>query len=165
MGMLNNDFSTPTCRLVYKLSEKIWDFAYKKTGRLFYIYSGIRFYCSWYISMFENYTQLNKHDFFFPSHLKTRELSIKYLHWKIILKFEFSGIADWTVTFLVCVSLLPPLVRQRVIQIPLEKCSKRLASATEKERLSVELSPGGYGIHWPLIDEDLSINSLLSNNR
>jgi hypothetical protein len=50
--------------------------------------------------------------------------------------------------------------RQRV-RIPWEKCSKRLASATEQERLYAELSPGGYGIHWPLIDEDLSINGLL----
>nr|WP_253276482.1 DUF2442 domain-containing protein [Synechococcus sp. PCC 6312] len=24
-----------------------------------------------------------------------------------------------------------------------------------------QVSPAGYGIHWPLIDEDLSINGLL----
>ncbi len=29
------------------------------------------------------------------------------------------------------------------------------------ERMNAELSPGGYGIHWPLVDEDLSINGLL----
>ncbi len=56
------------------------------------------------------------------------------------------------------------MINERVIQIPWEKCSKRLASATEKERLNAELSPGGYGIHWPLIDEDLSVNSLLRDN-
>jgi hypothetical protein len=27
--------------------------------------------------------------------------------------------------------------------------------------LAAELSPGGYGIHWPLLDEDLSISGLL----
>ena len=53
------------------------------------------------------------------------------------------------------------LVGRRKVRIPWEKCSKRLASATEQERLYAELSPGGYGIHWPLIDEDLSINGLL----
>jgi hypothetical protein len=53
------------------------------------------------------------------------------------------------------------LVDRRKVRIPWEKCSKRLASATEQERLYAELSPGGYGIHWPLIDEDLSINGLL----
>jgi len=55
------------------------------------------------------------------------------------------------------------LIGKRAIQIPWTTCSKRLASATERERLNAELSPGGYGIHWPLIDEDLSVNGLLQN--
>ena len=45
--------------------------------------------------------------------------------------------------------------------IPWEKCSPRLATATETQRMTAELSPGGYGIHWPLLDEDLSISGLL----
>ncbi len=49
------------------------------------------------------------------------------------------------------------------VSIPWEKCSPRLAAATEAERLKAELSPGGYGIHWPLLDEDLSINGLLQH--
>jgi len=53
------------------------------------------------------------------------------------------------------------LVGKRTIVIPWEKCSKKLASATNQERMNAELSPGGYGIHWPLIDEDLSVNGLL----
>ena len=55
-------------------------------------------------------------------------------------------------------------VGERRVQIPWGKCSKRLASATEQERLNAELSPGGYGIHWPLIDEDLSVNGLLRDH-
>lgn len=39
--------------------------------------------------------------------------------------------------------------------------SKPLAEATATERETYELSPSGYGIHWPLIDEDLSIDGLL----
>lgn len=39
--------------------------------------------------------------------------------------------------------------------------SKPLAKATAAERETCELSPSGYGIHWPLIDEDLSIDGLL----
>ena len=31
------------------------------------------------------------------------------------------------------------------------------------ERRRAELSPGGYGIHWPLLDEDLSIGGLWRN--
>jgi hypothetical protein len=47
------------------------------------------------------------------------------------------------------------------VRISWEKCSSRLASATDEQRRQAELSPGGYGIHWPLIDEDLSIGGLL----
>jgi len=46
--------------------------------------------------------------------------------------------------------------------IPWEKCSTRLEQASDLERQHVELSPGGYGIHWPLIDEDLTLNGLLN---
>jgi hypothetical protein len=52
-------------------------------------------------------------------------------------------------------------IGSRMIHIPWEDCSKKLAAAMEQERLNAELSPGGYGIHWPLIDEDLSISGLL----
>jgi len=36
-----------------------------------------------------------------------------------------------------------------------------LLSATESERNHFEISASGYGIHWPDIDEDLSIDGLL----
>ena len=39
--------------------------------------------------------------------------------------------------------------------------SKRLTNASEIERKRFEISPSGYGIHWPLIDEDLSVPGLL----
>ena len=39
--------------------------------------------------------------------------------------------------------------------------SKRLADASPAEREKYEISPAGYGTHWPLIDEDLSIDSLI----
>lgn len=53
---------------------------------------------------------------------------------------------------------------ERRLRIPWESCSPRLAAASEQERLLAELSPGGYGIHWPLIDEDLSVNGLLKKH-
>ncbi|MEQ8821996.1 MAG: DUF2442 domain-containing protein [Sumerlaeia bacterium] len=49
------------------------------------------------------------------------------------------------------------------VSIPWAECSTRLASASDAERAAMELSPGGYGIHWPLIDEDLSIPRLLES--
>jgi hypothetical protein len=47
------------------------------------------------------------------------------------------------------------------VSIPWEKCSERLARASSLERSRAELSPSGYGIHWPLLDEDLAIGPLL----
>ena len=44
----------------------------------------------------------------------------------------------------------------------LRKISKRLLTASPSERQRFEISPSGCGIHWPLIDEDLSINGLLT---
>jgi hypothetical protein len=43
----------------------------------------------------------------------------------------------------------------------LSRISEKLAHASERERAQFELSPSGYGIHWPLLDEDLSIDGLL----
>ena len=40
--------------------------------------------------------------------------------------------------------------------------SDKLAKADEKERNNFQISPSGYGIHWPGLDEDLSINGLLN---
>lgn len=48
-----------------------------------------------------------------------------------------------------------------VLRAPRELCSPRVAQASTPQRLVAKLSPGGYGINWPLIDEDISIASLL----
>lgn len=39
--------------------------------------------------------------------------------------------------------------------------SPALHHASEQEKNTFEISPSGYGIHWPLLDEDLSIDGLL----
>ncbi len=36
-----------------------------------------------------------------------------------------------------------------------------LQNASEKQKNTFEISPSGYGIHWPLLDEDISIDGLL----
>lgn len=51
----------------------------------------------------------------------------------------------------------------RSVAIPWERCSPTLAKASATERMEAKLSPGGYGIHWPLLDEDLSVHGLLEN--
>ncbi len=50
----------------------------------------------------------------------------------------------------------------RRCQIRWEDCSPLLAKASWEARRNMELSPGGYGIHWPQLDEDLSVNGLLA---
>lgn len=52
--------------------------------------------------------------------------------------------------------------RQKSYSWKLKEISKKLFHATESERNIFIISPSGYGIHWPLIDEDLSIKGLLA---
>jgi hypothetical protein len=44
--------------------------------------------------------------------------------------------------------------------VELKSVSHKLLAASELERNLFQISPSGYGIHWPLIDEDLSIKKL-----
>jgi NAD(P)H-hydrate repair Nnr-like enzyme with NAD(P)H-hydrate epimerase domain len=46
-------------------------------------------------------------------------------------------------------------------QIDIASESERLRDATQKQRENCEISPAGYGIHWPDVDEDLSIDGLI----
>jgi len=39
--------------------------------------------------------------------------------------------------------------------------SSKLAAASMTERMYYRVMASGYGIHWPLVDEDLSIDGLL----
>ena len=53
------------------------------------------------------------------------------------------------------------VTRNGKFDIPWEKCSPKLAEAGVLERTRAELSPSGYGIHWPLLDEDLAVAPLI----
>lgn len=52
------------------------------------------------------------------------------------------------------------LMDGRTITVPLA-WYPRLFNATPKQRSNWEVCGGGYGIHWPDIDEDLSTEGLL----
>ena len=43
----------------------------------------------------------------------------------------------------------------------LNEVSPALEKASTAERNHFEISPSGYGIHWPLLDEDISVDGLL----
>ena len=48
----------------------------------------------------------------------------------------------------------------RSLEVPLT-CYPRLAESTQEAREDWRLIGGGIGIHWPTIDEDISIAELL----
>jgi len=49
----------------------------------------------------------------------------------------------------------------QILKLKMSDISPKLAKATKNEREDFKISPSGYGIHWRLLDEDLSINGLL----
>ena len=56
------------------------------------------------------------------------------------------------------------LMDGRTIAVPLA-WYPRLAGGTAAQRTHWELAGGGYGIHWPELDEDLSTEGLLAGAR
>jgi hypothetical protein len=57
-------------------------------------------------------------------------------------------------------SLSVALMDGRTISVPLV-WYPRLLNATPAQRQNWKLAGGGYGIHWPDVDEDLSTEGLL----
>jgi len=57
-------------------------------------------------------------------------------------------------------TLVVDLADGRSISVPLA-WFPRLQSATPQQRNDWQLSGAGYGVHWPDIDEDLSVDGLL----
>ncbi|HEX7151918.1 MAG TPA: DUF2442 domain-containing protein [Thermoanaerobaculia bacterium] len=60
--------------------------------------------------------------------------------------------------------LIVPLVDGRTIAVPLA-WFPRLLHATADQRARFELLGDGEGIHWPAIDEDISVAGLLRGFR
>lgn len=53
------------------------------------------------------------------------------------------------------------LIDGKQIKVLLDEISPKLKAANKMERNIYNISPSGYGIHWPLIDEDLSVKAIL----
>ena len=53
----------------------------------------------------------------------------------------------------------------QVYRVDLPSISARLANANDAARRSYSISPSGYGVHWPDIDEDLTIDGLIASAR
>jgi hypothetical protein len=57
-------------------------------------------------------------------------------------------------------TIIAYLVDGRVISVPLV-WSWRLSEATSKQRTHFELIGDGQGVHWPDVDEDISVEGML----
>jgi hypothetical protein len=57
-------------------------------------------------------------------------------------------------------SITARLADGRTISVPLA-WSWRLAAATKEQRQHYEIIGSGHGIHWPEIDEDISVEGML----
>jgi hypothetical protein len=51
----------------------------------------------------------------------------------------------------------------RDCRIDLRQQSRKLALADKRSKMNFEVSPSGYGIHWPEQDEDLSIDGMIKS--
>jgi len=56
--------------------------------------------------------------------------------------------------------ILAELTDGRAISVPIA-WSWRLSEATEQQRQNFELIGDGLGVHWPAIDEDISVQGML----
>src|SRR6266545_2846128 len=61
-------------------------------------------------------------------------------------------------------TLIVELVDGRILTVPIE-WYPRLAHGTHAERANWQLIGSGQGIHWPDLDEDISIDDLLAGHR
>ncbi len=51
----------------------------------------------------------------------------------------------------------------KLIKVDIDSVSSKLKNADDLQRSFYKISPSGYGIHWPLIDEDLSVDFLVKS--
>jgi len=49
----------------------------------------------------------------------------------------------------------------KLLKFKVSEVSQRLSNASDEEKNEYSICPSCYGIHWPKIDEDISIDGLL----
>jgi hypothetical protein len=52
------------------------------------------------------------------------------------------------------------IINELEYKFDLNRLSSKLLHATTQQRNEYHISPANYGIHWPLIDEDISVKQL-----
>jgi len=62
----------------------------------------------------------------------------------------------WVENYMICLLMSD----NKEIRFPVE-ANKKLKNATEKQRNNIEIICGGTGLHWPDLDEDLSVTGII----
>jgi len=73
-----------------------------------------------------------------------------------IVELETQALSVWVENGMVCLRLAD----EREIRFPAAK-NRRLAKALPEQLSKVELICNGTGLHWPDLDEDLSVQGIL----
>ncbi len=73
-----------------------------------------------------------------------------------ILELQIRAIKAWAENGYICMQLDD----QREIRFPVSK-SRRLKDASPQQLNNIELICGGTGLHWPDLDEDLSVIGII----
>ena len=54
-------------------------------------------------------------------------------------------------------------IDEQIFKFTLESISEKLLKANDFQRQFYKVSPSGYGIYWPLLDEVLSVEQLIKS--
>lgn len=73
-----------------------------------------------------------------------------------VLELQQKAARAWAEESMICLEMDDG----RQIRFPADR-NRRLSSATPSQRKNIELICGGTGLHWPELDEDLSVIGIL----
>ncbi len=79
---------------------------------------------------------------------------MKYMVAELLFKVKRA----WIENGMVCMLLSD----NKEIRFPID-ANKKLRNANDKQRNNIEIICGGTGLHWPDIDEDLSVTGILES--
>ena len=77
---------------------------------------------------------------------------MKYMVAELLFKVEKA----WYEKGMICLLMSD----RKEIRFPVE-ANNKLLTASDKERNNIELICGGTGLHWPDLDEDLSVTGII----
>ncbi len=70
------------------------------------------------------------------------------------LMFTFKKV--WYENSMICLTMSD----NKEVRFPVE-LNRKLQNATDKQRNNIEIICGGTGLHWPELDEDLSVTGIM----